>query len=187
MFYWTSKSAIHLKKGVLIEKGALFKFWYECGCTLYRWTPHRSCRRLYPPCNEMPSHCWWRYDVTALRSNSWYTMADRLSTETKMSSFWWKFHHWLHRKLSFWQLSVQPVMKISSKWRHFRFSEAWLHVVVSILRPKQIGRHFADDILKCMFLHSTQTAMKVGLTLAPHRDGIIDVGPTLGQPTLLSG
>ena len=43
-------------------------------------------------------------------------------TETKMSSFWWKFHHWLHRKLSFWQLSVQPVMKISSKWRHFRFS-----------------------------------------------------------------
>ena len=40
-----------------------------------------------------------------------------------MSSFWWKFHHWLHRKLSFWQLSVQPVMKISSKWWHFRFSE----------------------------------------------------------------
>ena len=44
------------------------------------------------------------------------------NTETKMSSFWWKFHHWLHRKLSFWQLSVQPVMKISSKWWHFRFS-----------------------------------------------------------------
>ena len=39
-----------------------------------------------------------------------------------MSSFWWNFHHWLHWKLSFWQLSVQPVMKISSKWRHFRFS-----------------------------------------------------------------
>ena len=43
-------------------------------------------------------------------------------TETKMSSFWWNFHHWLHWKLSVWQLSVQPVMKISSKWRHFRFS-----------------------------------------------------------------
>ena len=39
-----------------------------------------------------------------------------------MSSFWRNFHHWLHWKLSFWQLSVQPVMKISSKWRHFRFS-----------------------------------------------------------------
>ena len=32
----------------------------------------------------------------------------------------WNFHHWLHRKLSFWQLSVQPVMEISSNWRHFR-------------------------------------------------------------------
>ena len=45
------------------------------------------------------------------------------STETEMSSFWRNFHHWLHWKLSFWQLSVQPVMKISSKWRHFRFSD----------------------------------------------------------------
>ena len=40
-----------------------------------------------------------------------------------MSSFWRNFHHWLHRKLSFWQLSVQSVIKISSKWQHFRFSE----------------------------------------------------------------
>ena len=38
-----------------------------------------------------------------------------------MSSFWWNFYHWLHWKLSFWQLVVQPVMKISSKW-HFHFS-----------------------------------------------------------------
>ena len=50
-------------------------------------------------------------------------------TETEMSSFWWNFHHWLHWKLSKWQLPVQPVMKISSKWRHFRFSDAdLLHV-----------------------------------------------------------
>ena len=45
------------------------------------------------------------------------------NTETKMSSFWRNFNHWLHWKLSFWQLPVQPVMKISSKWRHFRFSD----------------------------------------------------------------
>ena len=44
-------------------------------------------------------------------------------TETKMSSFWRNFNHWLHWKLSFWQLPVQPVMKISSKWRRFRFSD----------------------------------------------------------------
>ena len=39
-----------------------------------------------------------------------------------MMSFWRNFHHWLHWKLSFWQLSVQAVMKISSKWRHFHFN-----------------------------------------------------------------
>ena len=44
-------------------------------------------------------------------------------TETQMSSFWRNFHHWLHRKLSKWQLSVQSVIKISSKWQQFRFSE----------------------------------------------------------------
>ena len=40
-----------------------------------------------------------------------------------MSSFWLNFHHWLHWKLSKWQLPVQPMIKISSKWRHFRFSD----------------------------------------------------------------
>ena len=49
---------------------------------------------------------------------NWWT-----HTETEMSSFWWNFHHWLHWKLSNWQLPVQPVIKISSKWRHFRFSD----------------------------------------------------------------
>ena len=38
-----------------------------------------------------------------------------------MLSFWWNFHHWLHRKLSKLQLPVQPVMKIASKWWHFHF------------------------------------------------------------------
>ena len=57
-------------------------------------------------------------------------------TETKMSSFWRNFNHWLHWKLSFWQLPVQPVMKISSKWWHFRFSGiAWMRY------PFNMSRH----------------------------------------------
>ena len=40
-------------------------------------------------------------------------------TEAEMSSFWWHFHQWQPWKLSFWQLPVQPLMKISSKWQHF--------------------------------------------------------------------
>ena len=49
-------------------------------------------------------------------------VSGQTDTESEMSSFWWNFHHWLHWKLSKWQLPVQPVIKISSKWRHFRFS-----------------------------------------------------------------
>ena len=49
-------------------------------------------------------------------------------TEPEMP-FWRNFHHWLHRKLSKWQLSVQPMIKISSKW-HFRFSAPGLCLVI---------------------------------------------------------
>ena len=55
-------------------------------------------------------------------------------TETKMSSFWRNFNHWLHWKLSFWQLPVQPVTKISSKWRHFRFSVFDCYIEAKIIR-----------------------------------------------------
>ena len=41
---------------------------------------------------------------------------------TKMSSFWQNVHHWLHRKLSKWQLPVQPMMKIPSEWQLFLLS-----------------------------------------------------------------
>ena len=33
-----------------------------------------------------------------------------------MMLLWWNFNHWLHWKLSKWQLPVQPGIKISSKW-----------------------------------------------------------------------
>ena len=54
------------------------------------------------------------HTVSAIRHGS----GSSSYTKTKMSSFWRNFNHWLHWKLSFWQLPVQPVMKISSKWRH---------------------------------------------------------------------
>ena len=58
-----------------------------------------------------------------------------------MSSFWWNFHHWLHWKLSKWQLPVQPVIKISSKWRHFRFSECQMNIA----RFRVISHQFAIE------------------------------------------
>ena len=43
--------------------------------------------------------------------------------ETEVLSFWWHFRRWLHWKLSFLTLLVQPVVKMSSKWRLFHSSE----------------------------------------------------------------
>ena len=41
-------------------------------------------------------------------------------TETE-ASFQWHFRRWSHQKLSFWQLFLQPVTKVSHSWQHFRF------------------------------------------------------------------
>ena len=41
--------------------------------------------------------------------------------ETEMLHFGPNFRHWLHRKLSKWQLPVQPVMK-NSNWQYSHFS-----------------------------------------------------------------
>ena len=48
--------------------------------------------------------------------------SQKVYIETIMSSFWRNFHHWQHWKLSFWQLSLQPALKTSSKWQHLHFS-----------------------------------------------------------------
>ena len=93
-----------------------------------------------------------------------------------MTPFLSNFSHWLYRNLSIWQLSVQPMTKMS-KWQHFRLNvdpevvglkippgmkhsrPQKLFLVntnssVNTLRPRrQNGRHFADDILMCIFLN----------------------------------
>ena len=100
---------------------------------------------LYLVFNYVAYILWLRYHNTlrnvALSHLSWDCVIDfvisvcvwhttnvnilSIGSNTKMekSSFWWNFRHWLHRKLSKWQLPVQPVMKISWKWWHFYFSD----------------------------------------------------------------
>ena len=45
-------------------------------------------------------------------------------------SFGQNFHHWLHWKLSFWQLPVQAVMEILSKWQPFPWF--WPEIKISL-------------------------------------------------------
>ena len=75
-----------------------------------------------------------------------------------MSSFWRNFHHWLHWKLSFWQLPVQPVMNISSKWRPFCFSD----------QQRQVGAYQryanANDYTVWLFLKAMMGLLNVHST-----------------------
>ena len=82
-----------------------------------------------------------------------------ICTETEMSSFWRNFRHWRHWKLSFWQLSVQPVMKISSKWWHFRFCVVpWLnHQTTNIRHRVFLVEVIAVQTLTSSFLIVTAT------------------------------
>ena len=76
------------------------------------------CLRIY---NHIPVH--HGFIITPVDHSFVYVpRTGTTSTETERSSFWWNYHHWQHWKLSKWQLPVQPVMTILSKWRHFRFS-----------------------------------------------------------------
>ena len=50
-------------------------------------------------------------------------------------------------------------------WTVWRW-EAWLHFNTS--RPRQNGRHFADDIFKCIFLdENARISLKISLTFVP--------------------
>ena len=89
-------------------------------------------------------------------------------TETKMSSFWRNFHHWLHCKLSFWQLSVQPVMKISSKWGHFRFSVGLIKINLCRHGERYLHRVLASAISISVATMSEVISGKLKWHIGPH-------------------
>ena len=92
------------------------------------------------------SHCQWQGIETQLVA-IWIKLQNKIlthlkmsctvsgNTEVEMTSFWWNIYHWLHQKLSKWQLLLQPMVKILSKWWHFYFSECLLR------HSKKLGCH----------------------------------------------
>ena len=70
-----------------------------------------------------------------------------------MSSFWRNFHHWLHWKLSK-QLSVQPVVKISSQ-RKFRFSI--LLAIMGVIQGRLWVQNYFINPNKICLIYKTKT------------------------------
>ena len=75
--------------------------------------------------------------------------------------------------------------KSSGNWLIFSSHTLWLmllpiHAGINTLRPRQNGRHFADDIFKCIFLNeNTSISINISLKFVP--EGRINNIPALVQ------
>ena len=95
--------------------------WFR-GCGWRIWSPDCKVHVAY----MWPT--WGRQDPGGLHVGP-MNFAIRVCYNTEIeTSFRWHFHHFLYRKLSFWQHLVQPEMKMLSRWHlHFRVC-CWLRV-----------------------------------------------------------
>ena len=106
----------------------------------------------------------------------WRLFPNVIETEIHVSLFGGNIRHWLHRKLTFWQLPVQPVNGISSAW-HFHFSRSidnvWRRTGDNAI-PEPIMSHLyyitCDDSLL-----SPTTEKKLQWNLNENRNDIIDI------------
>ena len=62
------------------------------------------------------------------------------------------------------------------KWWYFQLQQQWVLLKINTLRPGENGRHFPDDIFKCIFLNediwiSIQFSLKLIQIMAWHRPG----------------
>ena len=74
------------------------------------------------------------------------------NTGTEMLLFWLTFHHRLHRKLSFWQLSVESMTNIISKWLYIRFSaKRWNSKGLGISFPFYTKNLFSSIVVQICF------------------------------------
>ena len=70
---------------------------------------------------------------------------------------------WTTTKSVRFRISARPPGSKLTLWSHVTLSR-----VFNTLRPRQNGRHFADDIFKCMFLNeNTLISISVSLTFVP--------------------
>ena len=85
------------------------KYWEWCTFNIYNNSYGQYAQKQFSLLEDIWHFCTTRWQQF-------------IYTDREMSSFWRNYHRWQHWKLSKWQLPVQPVMKILSKWQHFHFN-----------------------------------------------------------------
>ena len=89
-----------------------------------------------------------------------------------MSSYWWNCHQWLHWKLSFWQLPVQPVMTISSIWWPFhQYNDNFINMTAFPYQCfpdynlMQQGMSKVLHIMRCTYIHIKSTYFMLNMQI----------------------
>ena len=104
-----TNKAIGCRSAYLQRTSLVYWVWHIMDIAQYVYTIMHSQ-------SSQHSVCWWPGNYFAqwhLQHSRWHKPRGEY-TETEMSSFLWNFHHWLHWKLSKWQLPVQPVIRVSA-------------------------------------------------------------------------
>ena len=75
---------------------------------------------------------------------------------------------WLPGNTPHFMLPFHEKCNISYKIRTLLYAFTCLSIVLNTLRPRQNGRHFTDDISKCLFLNENAwIAIKISLRIVP--------------------
>ena len=97
-----------------------------------------------------------------------------------VSDHFLKNHHTVQFKLGVYTYLgyLVSIYYDSSSWDYMRYQSNWL-ISFNTLRPRQNGRHFADDIFKCIFLNeNVWISIKISLKFVPK-------GPIYNIPALV--
>ena len=109
----------------LFLRNRKYNFYRDLLTLLYAASPLMDPKRRY----------WWNHVVTTAREG--HTEIN----ETDMLSFWRKFRHWLHRKLSKWHFRFLEGITVSDKTLHLSDVIAWKRFHTESL----IGRETWDE------------------------------------------
>ena len=121
------------------------------------WYPY--IRGLTVTINDLTNMMFTTWRQCIFRTVAFYWRPQRVTCHRTLE---WKCnsYHWLHWKLSFWQLPVQPVMKMSSKWQHLHFRES------------QMEHRFRSTLARVTDLHQAVTWANSGFIICVRPNGI---------------
>ena len=130
---------------------------------------------------------WWQFKHFHSRKCIWKCLQKKKSSRPQCVKTWVLNRHmtetWIMKGESSRWHHHKPIQMHFMEWKcsrfHFTVDSRYL-TPVNTLRPRQNGRHFADDVFKCIFLNGNLwIVIKISLKFVPK--GPINNIPALVQ------